>query len=152
MRKYGSLSVFIFVVILAVSGVRGDEKKQEIKFYDVKAQSEEFIGYYNSIKLTPEQEKLKTDALSGLPAPCCSDQTMATCCCPCNHSKTVWGLSNYVISKLNYDKEKVRKTAADWIQYTHKNGSSGDACYKGKCNAPFHEDGCGGMKEDQLIF
>lgn len=151
MKKFLWLSVLLSVWFLNLP-LAGDAKKNEIKFYDVKAQSEEFLGYYNTIKLTPEQEKLKTEALSGLPAPCCSDTTMATCCCQCNHSKTVWGMTNYLITKLNYDKDQLRKAASEWIQFTHKNGIAGDACYKGRCNAPFHQDGCGGMKEDQLVF
>ena len=36
------------------------------------------------IELTPEQELIKKKALSKIPAPCCSDNSAYTCCCPCN--------------------------------------------------------------------
>lgn len=41
--------------------------------------TQRFIDYYNSIALTPEQEKVRRDALSPLKAPCCDDNSMYTC-------------------------------------------------------------------------
>ncbi len=41
--------------------------------------TQRFIDYYNSITLTPEQERVKRDALSPLKAPCCDDNSMYTC-------------------------------------------------------------------------
>jgi hypothetical protein len=51
---------------------------------DFRAEAKTYIGYYNTIKLKPEQEGIKNAALTRIPAPCCSDNSIATCCCPCN--------------------------------------------------------------------
>jgi len=41
--------------------------------------TQRFIDYQDSITLTPEQERLKRDALGPLKAPCCDDNSMYTC-------------------------------------------------------------------------
>ncbi len=118
-----------------------------MKFTDVRGQSAEFVGYWKSIALTPEQEAVKKAALEALPAPCCSDNTAYTCCCPCNLSKTTWGLANYLIAKRGYDAEQVKTAAAEWIKFVNPTGFSGKGCYTGMCPKPFAQGGCGGMKE-----
>ncbi|MEE8329012.1 MAG: hypothetical protein V3R54_03675 [Thermodesulfovibrionia bacterium] len=109
-----------------------------------------YIGYYKSIKLTPEQEKIKVTGLSSIPAPCCSDNSMATCCCPCNLAKSVWGLSNFLIAERGYNSAQVRQAAIDWLKFTNPDGYSGDTCYIGGCNRAFYQNGCGGMDERKL--
>ena len=152
-----------FVVALTLgfllSGISGlpaastkTTKKEAIKFTDVQVQTPEFIGYYKSIELSPQQEKVKNQALSSIPAPCCSDFSIATCCCPCNLAKSVWGLSHYLITKYKYDAQQVKQSVQDWIQFVNKNGYSGNVCNMGHCAYPFHQDGCGGMKEDNIVF
>jgi hypothetical protein len=118
-----------------------------IQFHDLEVQTPEFIGYYDSIALTPAQEKIKNRALSTMPAPCCSDYPMSTCCCPCNLAKSVWGLSNFLIVEHNYNAEQVKEAVSEWIRFTNKEGYAGNACYIGRCESPFREDGCGGMGE-----
>jgi len=59
--------------------------------------TQQFIDYYNATTLTAEQESTMRNALLPLKAPCCDDNSMATCCCPCNLAKSVWGLSSYLI-------------------------------------------------------
>ncbi len=145
-------AVTLLFTIGAQSGTDTKDSQKELKFYDVKIQTPEFIGYYNSIKLTPEQEKLKKDVLSKIPAPCCSEYSIATCCCPCNLAKSVWGLSNYAIANLNYDTKKLNDAVLEWIEFTHKNGHAGDSCSKGRCGSSFSEDGCGGMKDTEIVF
>jgi hypothetical protein len=122
-----------------------------IVFHDVKSQAPEFISYYYSITLTPEQEKVKKDALTPLTAPCCSDFSMYTCCCPCNFSKTVWGLSNYLITEQNYTADQVNAAVSKWVLFTNEDGYAGDACSMGRCNYPFREDGCGGMGDELIV-
>jgi len=151
-----------FIVLFAVSvGLNpgrikvqhnSDSKRDTLKFNDVEAQTKKFISYYQSIKLSTAQEKIKEAALSVIPAPCCSEYPMSTCCCPCNLAKSVWGLSNFLIAKKNYNAGKVTEAVTAWIQYTHPNGFSGDACLKSRCDAAFHNDGCGGMKEEKIVF
>ena len=143
----------LFLLALVMSQVTlTAEDKKGVKFNDVHKQTEEFIGYYHSIQLTAEQEKVKNDALSKIPAPCCSEFTQATCCCPCNLAKSVWGLSNYLIVKQHYDANQVRETALEWIHFINKDGFDGNSCKTGRCPVPFNESGCGGMNESHISY
>ena len=112
----------------------------------------EFIGYNSSIELTPDQEKVKKEALDAVPAPCCNDNTANTCCCPCNLAKTIWGLSHYLIARQGCDVEQVKETVRRWIVFINPHGFSGDVCYTGGCGRAFSRNGCGGMSEDEIIF
>jgi hypothetical protein len=136
-----ALGIVIVYVLLTLERI----PPERIRFYDVKLQAPEFIGYHDMI-LTPEQKRIKIEALRGIPAPCCSDYPISTCCCPCNLAKSVWGLANFLIIN-KYNAQEIRKYVLDWIRFTNKGGYSGKACYVGRCELPFREDGCGGMKE-----
>lgn len=147
------LSVFALVLMIgSQSGAKTKTSQKNLKFTDVKVQTAEFIGYNSSINLTPAQEKLKTDVLSKIPAPCCSEYSIATCCCPCNLAKSVWGLSKYAIVNLNYDAKQLNDAVLEWITFTHKKGHTGDACSKGRCGTSFAEDGCGGMRDTEIVY
>lgn len=122
-----------------------------IEFTDARKQTREFIGYYRTIALTPEQERIKVEALSALAAPCCAKYTLATCCCPCNMSKAVWGMAAWLIVEKGQDVEQVRQAASEWIKFINPNGFSGEACFKGGCKRPTQHDGCGGMDESELL-
>ena len=121
-----------------------------IQYTDLRAQTVEFIGYYKTIQLTPQQEKIKTEALSSIPAPCCAEFSAATCCCPCNLSKSLWGLSHYLIAREGRGVDEVKSAALRWIAFIQPNGSSGRACSTGGCSRPFSKDGCGGMDDTDL--
>ena len=121
-------------------------------FDDVKARTTEFIGWSSSIRLTPAQEKTKKEALGVIPAPCCKESSIATCCCPCNLAKTVWGLANYAVARLGYDAAQTRALAVEWLQATNPAGYTGDSCHRGGCPKRFSANGCGGMKEDAVVF
>lgn len=108
------------------------------------------IGHYHTIRLTPDQEKLKVEALSALPAPCCSRYSLATCCCPCNMAKAAWGLAAWLITEKGYGVEQVRQAETDWLERVNPAGFSGNACFNGGCSRAMHDDGCGGMKEDAI--
>jgi len=123
----------------------------KISFRDPKAQAEEFIGYYHTINLTPEQEAIKKAALGPMPAACCRESSMYTCCCPCNLSKTIWGLSNKAISEYGANAHQVQQVVESWLGYVnHESGFSGDSCYKGGCGNSAHRGGCAGMEESKL--
>lgn len=127
--------------------------------------TQRFIDYYDAIPLTPEQEDIKRKALQTLRAPCCDDNPMSTCCCPCNLAKSVWGLSSYLIVEKGYGVEEVRESALQWLRFIHDDyyvmrelenkgvdpgqyGLSYKApCYEGYCERPFADGGCGGMQE-----
>lgn len=123
-----------------------------LSFHDVAAQTREFIAYDDSIQLTPEQEAIRVEALSAIPAPCCSQYSAATCCCPCNMAKAVWGLSKYLITEKAADAAQVRQAAKDWFGFINPKGFSGDACFTGGCGRAFHANGCGGMSKDHPVF
>lgn len=117
----------------------------ELAFTDAAAQSTQFMEWEKSIELTPEQEAVKKEALTALPAPCCSDNTAYTCCCPCNMSRTIWGLSNHLIAERGANAEQVKNKVQEWIAFINPDGFSGDVCYTGGCGRPMSENGCGGM-------
>jgi hypothetical protein len=110
-----------------------------------------FIAYYGSIRLTPEQERVKVEALAAIPAPCCSNNSLATCCCPCNLAKAAWGLSAWLITEKGSGAGEVRQAAREWLAAAAPDGFSGDACYRGGCARPIHQDGCGGMDDRQVL-
>lgn len=122
----------------------------EIVFRDVEGQARTFMEWERGIRLNREQEQIKRDALSAIPAPCCSDNSAYTCCCPCNMSRTIWGLANHMIARQGANAREVRAKAEEWIAYINPNSYDGKACYTGRCPLPFREDGCGGMNDSQL--
>ena len=123
----------------------------------------QFIDHYESAALTHDQQAIVDEALSELPAVCCDDNSMATCCCPCNLAKSVWGLSRWLVVEHGYGLDQVRESVSQWLHFVHgdyyvrqeieKRGispgdygvSHGDACYVGNCELAFVEGGCGGM-------
>ncbi|KKM24453.1 hypothetical protein LCGC14_1604940 [marine sediment metagenome] len=129
-----------------------------------------FIDYYNTTTLTPEQERTMRNALLPFKAPCCDDNSIATCCCPCNLAKSVWGLSNYLIVEKNYDVDQIRESALQWLRFIHSDYyiiwelnnrgidpgiyglSHENACYVDECELPFVDGGCGGMGELRAVI
>ncbi len=124
-----------------------------------------FLQYYTQYTLTAEQETIKREALTPLAAPCCDDNPMYTCCCPCNLAKTVWGLSARLIVVEGFDAAQVREAALQWMRFTRRDYYkareleqqslnprtfgvyAGNSCYEGRCELPFRQGGCGGMGE-----
>ena len=122
-----------------------------VSFHDVESQTRQFFEYEKGIQLTAVQEAVKKEALIAIPAPCCSDNTAYTCCCPCNLARSIWGLSNHLIAKEGADVATVRAKVQEWVAFVNPDGYSGDVCYvNGGCNRPFHQNGCGGMSPEQL--
>ena len=149
------------VIIILVVGLYGARSfsagsknvpSSAVEFGDVRKQSEEFARYNKSIVLTPEQEAVRRRALSALPAPCCNDKTAYTCCCSCNMAETWWGLSKHLIAQRGFGEEDTRAAVAKWFRTINRDGFSGDSCYTGRCNAPFSENGCGGMDHERVIY
>lgn len=127
--------------------------KEDLEFTDVRKQTAEFLQYEKTIKLTPAQEAIYREALEGLPAPCCSDNTALTCCCPCNSARAWWGLTKHLVANLGYDVATTKAKVAEWFEHINPSGWSGKTCYsEGGCAKPFHQNGCGGMNAGQLAF
>jgi hypothetical protein len=121
-------------------------------FFDAPSQAAEFIGYNRSIVLTSPQTKLRNRALAGVPAPCCEKFTAATCCCPCNLAKSVWGLSNYMIAREDANLPQIQNSVRGWLAFVNPKGFSGDACdTAGGCGRQFSSNGCGGMDDRNLL-
>ena len=124
--------------------------RRAVTFTDARRQAAEFISYDRSISLTPEQKQIMDQALSSIPAPCCDQFSIATCCCPCNLAKSTWGLSKFLIAKQQATATQVRAAAAEWLQFTNPGGYTGDACFTKGCNRPFEANGCGGMDDRHI--
>ena len=120
-------------------------------FTGTRDETERFIGYYQAIQLTPEQERIKVEALSTIPAPCCADNPLATCCCPCNMAKAAWGLAAWMIAEHGAGVDDVRAAAKDWLAAANPGGFTGNACYSGGCGRAIHDNGCGGMDDRHVL-
>ncbi|HEY6929138.1 MAG TPA: hypothetical protein VJA66_05625 [Thermoanaerobaculia bacterium] len=124
---------------------------QSVSFKDAASQAAEFIGYNRSIALNPDQTSLRDRALSSLAAPCCSKFSAATCCCPCNLAKSIWGLSNYLIVRQSAGEKQIQENVKRWLAFVNAQGFSGDVCdTAGGCGRTFARNGCGGMNENNL--
>ena len=139
-------------VTLLVGLAPGHAATEELDFTDVERQTREFMEYEKTIELTPEQEEIKRQALTALPAPCCSDNSAYTCCCPCNSARAWWGLAAHLIVDRGYDAEQVRDKVAEWFEFINPDGWSGDACYTRGCMRAFKHNGCGGMSDQHVVF
>ncbi|MEW6749481.1 MAG: hypothetical protein AB1505_00700 [Candidatus Latescibacterota bacterium] len=117
---------------------------------DTRAEAAEYIARYHALSLTPSQAEMRKEALSAIPAPCCQEYSIETCCCPCNLAKSVWGLAASLIVEQGYDAPQVTAAVKEWLRSTNERGYSGDACFQGGCERPFHENGCGGMDEERI--
>jgi hypothetical protein len=151
-RSRALAAVAAALVIATTVDAAPTAQAQVPTFDDVHARAVEFIEYSHTVALTKEQEQTKREALGAIPAPCCADYSIATCCCPCNLAKSVWGLAKYAIARLGYDVPRTRALVVDWLKATNPKGYSGDSCFRGGCPKPFAANGCGGMKEDALVF
>jgi hypothetical protein len=127
-------------------------KGQKPLFQDVRAQTKQFIAWSESIRLTPEQQKIKEEVLSSIPTTCCSKFFMLTCCCACNMAKSIWGLSNHMLAHEGADTKRLRAAVLKWTRFIAPKGFTGDACFKGGCSRPFADNGCGGMDSDHVVF
>lgn len=151
--RYARRELLLLVGASSLAALRARRARgAEIRFHDVAAQSREFISWYEGIELTAAQERVKRAALESIPAPCCSDNSAYTCCCECNISRTIWGLSHHMIARDGADAEQVRAKVREWIAFINPAGYSGRACYSGGCARPFRKDGCGGMRADSLVL
>jgi hypothetical protein len=142
---------FSFAISFLIGGKDADIAEVNFENLPPREQAVKLIEFYHTINLTPEQEEMKYRALSSIPAPCCSDFSIATCCCPCNLAKSVWGLSHHLIVKKGYNIQQVKEEVEEWVQTSNASGYTGKACYNGRCNHSFEGDGCGGMNEKQIL-
>lgn len=125
---------------------------EQSRFTGNRAETERFLGYYESIQLTAEGEANRVEALEALPAPCCAQFSAATCCCECNMARATWGLAKHLIAEEGAGVDEVRDAVSEWHRAINPNGFSGSACFTGGCARTFKNDGCGGMKRGDLVL
>lgn len=142
--------VFGSVIARTVADKSGAPASPDLQATDIRQQAADFIRYYHSIVLTSEQEAINRAALSAIPAPCCANTSIATCCCPCNLAKSVWGLAHFLIAKRGYSAPQVKAAVEDWLHSSNPGGYSGNACYTHGCGRSFDHNGCGGMDETRI--
>ncbi len=155
-RRFTMACTVLFVLAAADTGARPAATPRKggsapLALREVRARAEKYIDYWSAISLTPEQARVKAEALNAIPAPCCSDYTTLTCCCPCNLAKSIWGLSHYLIAKKGYTAAQVKGEVLQWLESINPAGFTGNACNKGGCGRPFSKNGCGGMDATQVI-
>ncbi len=159
-RRLSILGIALGVVLLAaVSGsqwllrpraeARGGAPG---KASDLRQRTEELIGYSKTVALSPEQERVKAEALASIKAPCGDRNSLAVRCCPCNLGKSIVGLANHLIAREGAGAPRVREAVLEWIRRTNPSGYSGAACDRKRCDQPFRKDGCGGMTNARLVF
>lgn len=145
-----ALLALLFAVLTGTVSCAAAAEGGEFEFSDPETDAERFMAWHAEIELTEAQEQVMKDALGPMPAPCCSDNSAYTCCCPCNLAKSWWGLSKHLIAERGADVETVRSTVQEWFDRLVPEGFSGDICGTGSCNRAMRDNGCGGMSAGRV--
>ena len=139
------LAVLAVLAAFVLGGCAQSVRGAEFEFTTPEEDTERFMLWEETVRLTDEQEQIMKDALTPLPAPCCSENSAYTCCCPCNLARTWWGLSKHLIAEQGASVEEVRETVEEWFERINPDGFTGNICGTGGCGRAFHKNGCGGM-------
>ena len=135
---------------LSASGTTSPSSKT-LEFDGSRAETELFMRYNRTIKMTTEQEARWREALGEMRAPCCDSFSAATCCCECNLARSIWGLAKFMVVMQDASAAEVRATVERWLSVANPNGFDGNSCASGRCGRSFRDSGCGGMSEDRLV-
>jgi hypothetical protein len=130
----------------------------------------QFIEWWGSLVPLVEDDPRYYDALSALVAPCCDDNTAFRCCCEkngqsCNIIRSGKGLAAHLIHDLDFETEQIRASVFEWFRFARPDYylaaeleargvspipyglTTEGSCYRGLCNTPISQGGCGGMQE-----
>lgn len=131
----------------------------------------QFVDWWTTLRPDAENDPRYADALNALVAPCCDDNPAFKCCCEndegqaCNIIRSGKGLASHLILDLDYDTDQVRENVLAWFRFarwdyyvaaemeargldpTVYGLTTEGSCYRGLCNTPISEGGCGGMQE-----
>ena len=130
----------------------------------------QFIEWWSSLVPLVEDDPRYYDALSALVAPCCDDNTAFRCCCEkngkaCNIIRSGKGLAAYLIHDLDFETEGIRASVFEWFRFARPDYylaaeleargvspipyglTTEGSCYRGLCETPISQGGCGGMQE-----
>lgn len=139
------LAILAFALATTLTSCAAVAEGDDFSFTNPQEDTDRFLAWYEQITLTDEQEAVMKEALLPLPAPCCSDNSAYTCCCPCNLARSWWGLSKHLITEQDAGVEEVRAKVQEWFERVNPEGFTGDICGTGGCNRAFKDNGCGGM-------
>ena len=131
----------------------------------------QFVDWWYTIRPEAEQDPRYVEALNALVAPCCDDNPAFKCCCEndegqaCNIIRSGKGLASHLILELDYGVDQVRENVLQWFRFARWDYyvaaemeargldpadyglTTEGSCYRGLCNTPISEGGCGGMQE-----
>lgn len=131
----------------------------------------QFVGWWYTLVPLVEADARYIDGLSALVAPCCDDNLAVKCCCEndagqaCNIIRSGKGLAAHLIHDLDYSTEQVTASVLEWFRFARSDYYSAaelaardidpasygltveGSCYRGLCDTPISQGGCGGMKE-----
>lgn len=130
--------------------------------------AQQFADWYYRYPLTREEEGVLREALGEIPTPCCDDTRLTRCCCErsgqiCNLVRSARGLAAWLIREKGFSASQVREAVEDWVRFAHpgyylarelraRGGSpqqhglsTQGTCYRGACELPWSQGGCGGM-------
>jgi hypothetical protein len=130
----------------------------------------QFVEWWYTMVPAVEADPRYYEALSGLVAPCCDDNTAFKCCCEkngqaCNIIRSGKGLAAHLIQDLNYTADQIQAGVLQWFQFTRSDYymaaalrnqgklpmlyglTTQGSCYRGLCETPISEGGCGGMTD-----
>ncbi len=119
-------------------------------------------------QLSAAEMAIVREALTELVAPCCDDYRLPHCCCEgsnllCNLVRTARGLAAYMTVEGEFTLEETQDAVLQWLQFVHgdyyvaaelkEQGvdpetygiTTRGACYRGMCETPLTQGGCGGM-------
>jgi len=120
--------------------------------------------------LSSADKELVLEALDPLVAPCCDDYNLPGCCCEganllCNLVRTARGLAAHMAVEGGFAADEITESVLQWLSFAHGDyyvaaelekhgGNPGEhgittegACYRGMCETPLRDGGCGGMHE-----
>jgi len=131
-----------------------------------------FIEWSYTLLPSVVNEPRYVEAMNALVAPCCDDNPMYRCCCEadgraCNLVRSGKGLAAYLIAQGEATAGSIEAAVLEWLRFARPDYylaaeltargvdpaeyglTTYGSCYRGMCNLPISEGGCGGM--DELI-
>ncbi len=137
-------------VALAGTGEHMHQEKAPKSEMISRAEVLKLMEYEKFHDLTPEQEALRVAGLENIKAPCCAEYSAATCCCPCNLAKALWGFTKKMILEDQATAGQIQVEAEAWLANISVEEFTGDACFDGGCGRSMRHNGCGGMQEEDV--
>ena len=130
-----------------------------------------FADWFYTVELTPEQATVVKQVLSEIPAPCCDDNSVYSCCCTkngkiCNLTRSARGLAHWLVAARGFEGEDLKAAVEEWLRFLkpeyylaralEEQGlnpadyglaahETYESCYARQCEAPLDAGGCGGM-------